>query len=415
MQRRNTTRLRLLYLLRDAYPPFRPDVDTLFFEELASRGVSTTYSMQAADPSLPSGLHTWKEARVFVASGIAMTSAASRVRRQLSRLRHDTRVLLNARSEDYDLIQVKDLLFTGLLAALSARRKRLPFFYWLSFQYPEADLYKASLQDERYRFIKRIRGHINSMLLYRILFRLSTHAFVQSERMKLDTSLYGIQPHRLTVVPMGIREAEISVDPTSSLSRVRRHCIGYLGSLAGARRLGFLLEVLARLQSIVPDATLLFVGGDEGGDAESALFRLAREYGVADSITVTGHLPRARALEALSAAQVCVSPLYPTPALLAASPTKLIEYFAVPRPAVVTDHPEQTKVIADSGGGLSVPYDVDAFTYALLTLLCDNSLCTRMANAGRQFILRERTYTRIADTVLRRYLDITGISPLELD
>ena len=125
----------------------------------------------------------------------------------------------------------------------------------------------------------------------------------------------------------------------------------YLGSLSKVRRLDFLIRVAARLREHIPATRLYIVGrGDDPSD-EALLEAEVQRLGIADTVIFLGQMPQARALEYTRSARVCVSPLFPTPILNVASPTKLVEYMAMGRPVVANDHPDQRLVIEASGGG----------------------------------------------------------------
>ena len=90
----------------------------------------------------------------------------------------------------------------------------------------------------------------------------------------------------------------------------------------------------------------------------STFFARRRErLGIADRVVFTGALPRDEAFAYVRAADVCLSPIYPSPMLDVASPTKLVEYMALAKPVIANEHPEQTQVLDASGGGLHVPWD----------------------------------------------------------
>ena len=109
-------------------------------------------------------------------------------------------------------------------------------------------------------------------------------------------------------------------------------------------------------------------------------------------------------------ADVCASPFYPTPVLRSTSPTKLVEYLALGKAVVANDHPEQRRVIEESGAGLCVPYDEERFADAIVTLLEDPDARRSMGERGRRYALERRSYGVIADVVERRMLEIAAKS-----
>ena len=114
---------------------------------------------------------------------------------------------------------------------------------------------------------------------------------------------------------------------------------------------------------------------------------------------LVGQKPRAVALAYVRDAEVCVSPIYPSPIFNCGSPTKLVEYMAMGKAVVANDHPEQLQVITESLAGYCVPWDEDAFAAAIVRLLNDPAEARRMGERGARYVAERRAYAVIADVV----------------
>jgi glycosyltransferase involved in cell wall biosynthesis len=130
--------------------------------------------------------------------------------------------------------------------------------------------------------------------------------------------------------------------------------------------------------------------------------------GLTSSVVFVGQLPQAEALRYVQEADVCASPIYPTPILRVGSPTKLVEYMAMAKAVVANDHPDQKRILEASGAGLCVPYEEQAFAAAVVQLLQDPVLARSMGERGRRWVLEHRAYRAIADAVENRYRGIIG-------
>lgn len=392
--------LRMLVITTDKYPPFRVDVSVLFGRELASRGFAIDWVLQSQDSCDRAYETPWAGCHAWVGATDLGLGRRHRIRKHWLGLKHDLTALRRARAESYDVIEVKDKILAAVPALRAARESGASFVYWLSFPHPEASTYLAKIGAARYPLLYRLRGWFQFQLLYRYVLPRADHVFVQSEQMKRDLEGYGLDPRRMTSVPMGVEMAELAtVHAKTSLSTT----IAYLGTLAGERRIDFLVRCLALVVRDVPDARLLLVGaGDRPGDTQ-ALLDEAERLGVRYRVEITGFLPRLEALERVAGAAVCVSPFFPTPILNSTSPTKLVEYMALGRPVVANDHPEQRLVIAESGGGLCVPYEEAPFAEAIVQLLRDPARGNDMGARGREYVERERDYARIASKVENRF------------
>ncbi len=156
----------------------------------------------------------------------------------------------------------------------------------------------------------------------------------------------------------------------------------------------------------IPKARLYIVGrGDDPAD-ETFLKNEVSRLGLQASVIFVGQLPQPQALQYVQEADVCVSPLYPTPILRPSSPTKLVEYMAMGKPVVANDLPEQQRLIEASGAGYCVPFEEKLFAAAVVRLLDDPEAARSMGQRGRRYVLEHRTYAAIATVVERRLLEI---------
>jgi glycosyltransferase involved in cell wall biosynthesis len=402
---------RLLIVSSDTYPPRRVDVAVLFGEELAGRGHKIDWILQSEEACGKAHVQPWGGGTVLVGATDLGTSLVRRMRKHALGLVHDLKLFRLMRSGDYDVIEVKDKFISGVFALIAARLFGKRFVYWLSYPFPEDYLYRARVGAARYPILYRIRGAAFKFLLYKLLLPSADHVFVQSEQMRRDIAAEGVPLGKMTAVPMGIK-LDVEDDVAGEAERVvipaNERCILYLGTLAKVRRLDFLVRVLALVRESEPDAKLYLVGmGDDPSD-EQVLIAEAARLNVSSALVWVGHLPRAEALRYVREADVCASPFYPVPILNSTSPTKLVEYMAMGKAAVATDHPEQRSLIEASGAGYCVPWDEQAFADAVLTLLRAPQLRAAMGERGRRYVAEHRSYQRIADLVEREFIAATA-------
>jgi glycosyltransferase involved in cell wall biosynthesis len=402
----------MLVFSSDTYPPHRVDVAVLFGQELARRGFSVDWVLQSARANRVAQARDWGGGTVWVGPTDGGASRLHRLRKHWLALRHEMSHLKLAQAHRYDIIQVKDQTLIALPALRDARRRGARFVYWLSFPHPEASTYLARIGSARYPLLYRLRGWMLFQLLYRVILPRADHVFVQSEQMKRDLAGYGIDPAKMTPVPMGVSLSDFDgLDP--QLPTGAGATIGYLGTLAGERRMDFLVRCLAIVLQSRADARLLLVGGGDRPGDEEAIRAEAVRLGISDRVEITGRLPRHDALQRIAVADVCVSPFYPTPILNSTSPTKLVEYMALRRPVVANDHPEQRLVIEESGAGYCVPYDETAFAHAILRVLADPVAAAAMGVRGRRYVEEHRSYPRIADGLAQQYRALANVEPVE--
>jgi glycosyltransferase involved in cell wall biosynthesis len=402
--------VRMLVVSSDLYPPTRVDVSVLFGEELAKRGHRVDWILQSEKQCDASYVQEWGGGKVWVGKTDLRPSLANRILKHFRSVAHDFKLFSVLRDGDYQIIEVKDKFLSGIFAVFAARRYKKKFVYWLSYPFPEDYLYRSQ-QPGRWRLLYRIRGLVFKYLLYGFLLPRADHVFVQSEQMKKDVAAEGIEPSRMTAVPMGVRVVPGSTLPAHTVrTKIPEgvRCFLYLGTMAQVRRIDFLIRVLAIVLKTAPDVKLYLVGSGNGPEDERILRDEAARLGVQDSVMFVGQLPQQEALQYVRDADVCVSPFYPTPILNSTSPTKLVEYMVMGKAVVANDHPEQRLMVDESGAGYCVQYREEPFAEAILRLLNDPAGARSMGEKGRPYIVQHRSYQIIANSVEQKLRQIAA-------
>jgi glycosyltransferase involved in cell wall biosynthesis len=394
--------LKYLFVTADKFPPFRVDVRVLFVEELAARGHLIDWVMSSERPRERAGVESLGNGRAWVGAAADGQSRLAKALRQVQIFVHDWRAVWLMFTESYDFVQVKDKFIFAAILLLVAKLRRRPFVYWLAFPFPEAWLDEARSPVARHPWVSWLRGHVARVLLYKVILPRADLVFVQSEKMRDAIAAQGVPAERMVPVPMGVSERVLAEREGRRAPEVASPSVLYLGSMVRVRHLETIVEAFRGVVDAVPNATLYFVGGENEEDIEFLRGEVrARDLG--DRVVFTGPLPRDEAFAYVRAADVCLSPIYPSAILDVASPTKLVEYMAFGKPVVANEHPEQARVVAASGGGIIVPWNADRFAAAVAHLLQSHEQAAAMGRRGRDYVERHRSYSAIADEVERAY------------
>jgi len=330
-----------------------------------------------------------------------------RFRKRIYDLLHDCMIFCQLRETKYDFIQIKDKCASAIIAIVASRLTKTNFVYWLSYPFAEEQIYRAKTGTARYPLLYLIRGLLFKGLLYHVILPQADHIFVQSEQMKEDIAAKGIEKTKMTTIPMGVDAELLSRGQGKKTpDDLPEKVLVYLGTLVRSRRLDFLIRTLQRVLRDEPDAKLYMVGEGEDPQDKQMLRDEAIKRRVEHAVVFTGFLPKEAALRWVDRADVCLSPYYPIQVLNSTSPTKLIEYMARGKAVVANHHPEQRLVISESGAGICVPYDKEAFAGAILELLKDRNKAKKMGENGRRYVKRYRTYDVIGDLVEKAYFRI---------
>jgi glycosyltransferase involved in cell wall biosynthesis len=297
-----------------------------------------------------------------------------------------------------DAILIRDKYWGAVIGYFVARACGSRFLIWLSYPYPEHDSEEAGITPGWRRYLKLFRAWLGYRMLYRFAMRRADHCFVQSEQMKTDMLAWGIDPERMTPVPMGVSKRvfdgfDINVSPTQP------PVVLHLGTLAAVRKLEIIVDAFAIVAAARPDVRFEFVGDGPVASDRRNLEARVQSAGIAGRVTFTGQVSMAAALDHVMRAAVCVSPFRMTPVLRVASPTKFIEYLALAKPTVGNRHPEHSMIAQCSEGALIVDWSAQAFADAIVWCLDHPEEAREMALRGRRWVQDNRTYDRLADLV----------------
>jgi glycosyltransferase involved in cell wall biosynthesis len=396
--------MRILYIMIDGLPTFRPDITALWEKYLPPEGV--TADMVTQRPAdVPADADLWPSGEAFTTHkrGNALANG-------IADFTHDCAQLKQATPDRYAAVQVRDKTFAALVGLIVARMRGLPFFYWMSFPYGPSLLQLGRTEAVRRNLPRRFylwwRGYVGERMLHSWVLPRADHVFAQSDRMVDDLAARGVPRSLMTAVPMCIDPDRFpDVLPCGTLAGVPEgaRVLGYLGECSKARRMDFLIEAVARARESRPVVYLLIVGDALLPEEQKWLRECVAKFGMADRCRITGWLPPEEATASLSAAEICLALMAPDPILDSTTPTKLVEYLAMGRPVVANDHPDQTVVVEASGAGVVAPYDSAAYAEAIVALLDRREEHGAMAEAGRRFVLAERSYPKMAARLAGKY------------
>ena len=392
--------MRLLFLMRDPLPPLRADVALLFGRELPRLGVHSDLLGQWASGGAETDA-VWPAGRLFL-QGSDQPGWLAALLRPLQDLAFCWRL-----SDAHQLIQVRDKIFGALMVRLLAGWRR-PWTYWMSFPIAEGHAQRAREIGGRgpRAWAHALRARAAHHVFYRCVAPHADHVFVQSEAMLAHMLANGVPRERLSAVPMGVDTQMLSaISPLTPrpAAWAGRRVIAYLGSLGRARDPEFLLRALRCLRQSEPQALLLLIGDAPSADERAWLRERIAASGLQDHVQLSGWLPQSEALRWLASSELAWSPIPRGPLFDVSSPTKLVEALGLGLPCVANDIPDQALVLAQSGAGLCVPLEPEAFAAASLRLLREPTTRAAMAARGPAWVRQHRDVAVLAAAVAAVY------------
>ena len=176
---------------------------------------------------------------------------------------------------------------------------------------------------------------------------------------------------RLDLENSGLKE-QLEINPDAIL-------IGAIGRLVWQKGFEYFIRAIPEVLQVDPNTTFLLVGD---GPLRPHLESEARKLNLHDNLIFTGF--RSDILELLSIIDILV-----IPSILEGFPMITLEAMAVGKPIVATNINGITEQILDSTEGILVPpKDPKALTTAILKLLHDKELSTRLGLAARTKVER---------------------------
>jgi glycosyltransferase involved in cell wall biosynthesis len=304
--------------------------------------------------------------------------------------------------------------FPVLAGYLLARLWRKPYVLW-----PHGVLSPFM------RRIGRRKKWIYDKLIARRILKGASAVICTGEGERRETLALGLTD-RTVVIPHGVSLKSFESLPergrfrSQHLHGAQGPLILYLGRLAAVKNLELLIRAFARVSRSVPEARLALIGPPDPPSFETTVRNWLSEHGVATHTVVTGPITDLRLKqEALVDADLFVMPSHTENFCNA-----LFEAMATGLPCVVSDCLNYAAEVADRGAGLAVPRDPELFAGAIVNLLSNPALRTKMGKNARELVTDyswEKSGERLARTLgsilARRPLpkDLIGERPPELE
>lgn len=301
-------------------------------------------------------------------------------------------------------VQAASNYVTALPALIAARRLGVPFFYEVR------GLWEITRMSRDQDFADSISFDVQRHLEGTVA-READHVFTLTEPMREELIERGVEPGRITLLPNSV-----NADRFQPLSRDQKLAdelgipervpvIGYVGTFVVYEGLEHLAEACVQLHRKGHDFRLLLVGnenasGQERGPITEEILRIAREGGIESKLILAGRIPHEQVEAYYSLIDICPFPRKPWPVCEMVSPMKPLEALAMKKAVVVSSVRALTEMIADDVTGVVFEKgNVASLALAIEGLMLDPDKRVRLGEAGREWVVRERAWTQIADKI----------------
>jgi len=313
------------------------------------------------------------------------------------------RILDVARGSVISLIHVHSPVLNALPALRAARGLRIPLVYEIRAFWEDAAVDQGTHREKgpRYRLIRALETWVC---------RRADAVITICEGLRNDLVSRGIPAEKITVVPNAIDPEELRPAPADPELRARWNIspedfvVGFIGSFYHYEGLDILLRATAMLTkgdfSDRP-VKLLLVGG---GEDEARLKHLAEELRLMDCVIFPGYVPHEQIPSVYAMMDVLALPRKSIRLTELVTPLKPLEAMALQTPVVASDVGGHRELIRHEKTGLLFRAgDVRGLRDAISILSKDESLRKGLVEAGRAWVVNERSWGRNASTYNRLY------------
>ena len=365
---------------------------------LPSRGWKVTWYLEDLAPGEGAKESEWNGARVL--SFPRLPDRRNSLKSPFSG-KYPLRELL--KTGEYDILQIRNYWRAAQACRKTCRESGIPLVFQRSFPRENYFIQDVAARNISLKTLRRIKLRMEKKSAYREI-GLCDWIFPISDSMKEEMAAAGLPPEKMTPVPLGfncgLKPGDVDGDPIrKELGLEDRPAALYFGSMEPQRRLDVTLRAFAAAAKEVPGVALLMLGGDGSPESKKELETQAEQLGLQGKTIFLKQVPREAVFRYIRAADFTLSIIPDTPSYRVSSPTKVAESLGMGKPVLVSELPEQARMIRESGAGLRVPFDETAAAAAMARLFRDREGCAKMGTRGRAYMEQHRDYNKIADTI----------------
>ncbi len=216
------------------------------------------------------------------------------------------------------------------------------------------------------------------------------------EQMKQNLVDFGAETDKIVLSPNAVGGRFLEEPGDTKQARLKLgldpelEYVGTVSSLVPYEGIETVVEAAAQLMPKRPKLRLLIVGD---GTALPNIIETARKLGISDRLITPGRVDRDESHLYHQALDIFVVPRISTKVTRMVTPMKSVEASASAKPVLASDLPALSELVHHEVTGLLIPAgDPSAWAEAIGGLLDNPERAQQMGQAGRQWVLEERTW-----------------------
>jgi len=273
----------------------------------------------------------------------------------------------------------------ALIGAFVAKELKVPIVYHTH------NVMSEELPTYFHSRLVRVAAHRMGLALDRWIPNLADHVIAINTKLKEALESFGVRAGKITIVPPGIWPEEWPADEETEEAPF----VVYTGNLDNYQNLSVLIDGMSMVAKEIPDAVLIIVSHQRNKRLERQIRR--HDLGANVDIVTVNEFTAVRRWIRRSAVAVC--PRIPT----CGYPIKLVNYLAAGKPVVVSQACGDG--IEDGETGIVVETNSpSAYAQAIVRLLRDRKLASRIGVQGRRMALEKHSWEGSLVAVERAYM-----------
>ncbi len=310
-----------------------------------------------------------------------------------------------ARNNRINQLQARNGISDGLICIIIKLVYGLPYSFHLSSLHGFADnsLIPSQRGFQIYKFKFRV-------IIYPFLYKLILFYASIIQPISKYMGNYLIKEANIDkakIFPLPISSTIQEINNISSKELSSRPIIVYSGSIGMERDIDFIFELFQSLSKKIKNINFRIIGIVVKSTNKENLMENLEKFQIKDSTEIFLNMPPSQVPSYLSSCDIGISPINPIEKYIVSTPTKTIEYLSNGLPVVCNNEIlDQEHIINNSKGGFAVPYSVNAFQEAIISLISNKTLYSKMSEEGKNWILNNRTYDSLSEPLIERYKEI---------
>jgi glycosyltransferase involved in cell wall biosynthesis len=232
--------------------------------------------------------------------------------------------------------------------------------------------------------------------------------FVVSAVLKKKLTSAGIPEDKIIINPNGVDPSVFNPKVDNGIVRAEynlneKNIIGFIGVFGQWHGVDTLVKAIPHVIDANRNVHFLIIGD---GYLRKRLDEIVEQNNVGAFITFTGVIPYSSVPKYLNACDILASPHrnMADGANFFGSPVKIFEYMAMEKPIVASNLHQLGEVLKDGETALlATPDDEESLADAILRLISDHALRTRLGINARKEVIKNYTWQRNAERVIEAY------------